>query len=335
MMKIDNNGFCYQFDRNSYLDQIKADNLCSMAPHYVFCGSSAYKNRDAILGTIGEGFERQILLNCMPQRGDRINTINMRNLKAETIIVNENVQNYFYDTCGLSTHRESKKCIFNSMSEFIERQSFILSYLAKLDAKKLVHNSFVKSLLPKELEEISIYDISIINSFKVCLGYGKISDTKFAIGIGSGNNYKTALINLIREVFPLREIRRTRDTSIKTNYLDYQDKFNMLDTDTILQAYDYLRKKSVELEIEEDTTFSLGETIDELYIKWKICPHLITFFDEKYVNRKYKNAKNCKVIDLNYFPSLAVNTFSDSIYNNVEKITNLKLNRQINFIPFP
>lgn len=334
-MIVDNNSYFYEINDNLYLNSYKADCFCSMPPENAVCGATNLSYRKAVLATIGEGMERQVLFRNYHLMNESLHVWDLIQKKEKVLRNTPFSRLYFYDTCGLSSHRSSKECIFNSLSEFIERQSFILTYLAKREAPEIIHNSLFNSVVPKFLQDIHVYNISILKAFHVYLGIGYIGCGYFTIGIGSGNNSILALTNLVRELLPLRKIRVGRDNKNIASFLDYQDIFNLFDTKTILNAYSFLTKHHLKQTINSNKSSSQEEILDEMKVKWKMHPYVMVFFNESYQRERCANAKNSKIFDLGYFPSLSVKDFTDNIYDNVEKKTGLTLDRNINFIPFP
>lgn len=334
-MKVDNNGYFYEINNSLYLDSYKSDCFCSMPPENAICGATNLSYRNALLATIGEGMERQVLFRNYPVTSKKIRVWDLVQKKEKEIINTSFLQLYFYDTCGLSSHRSSKECIFNSLSEFIERQSFILAYLAKRQAPEIIHNSLFNSIVPEFLKDIHVYNISILKSFQVYFGIGYVGRNYFAIGIGSGNNGILALNNLVRELLPLRKVQPKKIYKNIATSSDYQDIFNLFDTKTIFNAYNFLMKDNLKQSIIENLDSSQKTILDEMKSTWKMHPYVISFIDSNYRYERYSGAKNSKVFDLGYFPSLSVKDFTDDIYDSVEEKTGLLLDRNINFIPFP
>lgn len=334
-MKVDNNGYFYEIKNNLYLNSYKSNCFCSMPPENAICGATNLSYRNALLATIGEGMERQVLFRNYPISSNKIHVWDLVQKREKEIMNTSFLQLYFYDTCGLSSHRSSKECIANSLSEFIERQSFILTYLAKRQVPEIVHNTLFNSIVPEFLRDIHVYNISILKSFKVYFGIGYVGHDYFAIGIGSGNNGTLALNNLVRELLPLRKVQSEKIYKNIATSSDYQDVFNLFDTRTIVNAYSFLTKDNLKESVVKKYDSSQKSVLDEMRIRWKMHPYVISFIGSNYRYERYAGAKNSKVFDLGYFPSLSVKDFTDDIYDSVEEKTSMFLDRNINFIPFP
>lgn len=334
-MIVDSNGYFYEINNSAYLNSYKSNCFCCMPPEDAVCGATNLSYRKALMATIGEGFERQVLFKSYPIITNGYHVWDLIENKEKLLPEFSDLALYFYDTCGLSSHRNSSSCLFNSLSEFIERQSFILTYLAKMSAPEIVHDSTFNSEIPDFLRNIHVYNISILKSFKVYFGLGYVDHDYFAIGIGSGNSTAIALNNLVRELLPLRKVKLNKSNKTITNSSDYQDIFNLLDSNTVMKAYSFLSKDNLKETLHTDCYFNYQDILNEMVNKWDMHPYAVSFLDSNYQYSRCANAKNCKVFDLKYFPSLSVRHFTKKIYDNVEKKTGLVLDRNINFIPFP
>ena len=51
--------------------------------------------------------------------------------------------------------------------------------------------------------------------------------------------------------------------------------------------------------------------------------------------RDINTLKVIKVLDLNWFPNMFPKTYDEILYDYVENVTNIKLDRKCSFIPFP
>ena len=101
-----------------------------------------------------------------------------------------------------------------------------------------------------------------------------------------------------------------------------------------MNAYSFLSKNNLKETMHTDHYFNYKNILNEMANKWDMHPYALSLLDSKYQYSRCANAKNCKVFDLGYFPSLSVKHFTKSIYDNVEKKTCLVLDRDINFITF-
>lgn len=97
------------------------------------------EKRKHIVSTIGEFYEREILINSNPLNYDTCQAISIitgekREVPVECLVF----KNQFVDSCGMASHYSSEEVIWKAYKEFFERQSFISSVLYELPAVRLV-----------------------------------------------------------------------------------------------------------------------------------------------------------------------------------------------------
>ena len=106
----------------------------------------------------------------------------------------------------------------------------------------------------------------------------------------------------------------------------------------IIEAYSYLEEGSLVSAsdiFDIQGCFTRSKVINELYQKYDMELKLCTPFSFQNVFYRKYCAKITKIYSENWFPSLRISDYSEEIYSNVENKTGMKLNRDINFIPFP
>lgn len=289
--------------------------------------------RKSMLGTIGEAYERQALHNITQLKDNYINCIQMRNNTYLEIELNKETKPYFYDTCGLATHVNTEACIENALKEFIERQSFILSYLSKKPKKNIVKNKYFCSIVPKEFHFLDFFEVSFIESYKVVFCIGQRNDTSIDIALGAGYSIREALSNALKEVIPFSNDHGKTKVSNEENP-DYIHIYNMLSIDAIINAYSYL-KEGENYYPQDHQVHKRASVLEDLCHTLNMNPLMCTIPAKKGEYHRNKHSKNIKIFDFNWFPSLKVSNYDNSTYDRVEKITGLVLDRKVNFIPFP
>lgn len=243
----------------------------------------------------------------------------------------------FADSCGMASHTNSKSCVMEAMREFIERQSYIFNYLSKskgiiidldgIDEYKAVSNGF---------EELKFYNISLIEGYYVILGKAYHNE-EFYVGLGASDDIDTALKSAIKELFQMKygykNLDKKRNRSTKIRKFDYSKIFLGLPTDLLVNAYSYLDREPPKIKYEDCSSkeFNLESIIKDLNLKYEMDP-LIVFIKPF---RDIKNLKVAKVLDLNWFPHLMPRFYDDKVYDFVERVTNVKLDRACNTLPFP
>lgn len=333
-------GYLYDYDIYPFLKDYKSKKLLTLCTTFNGTYSSAcnISMHSSMLGMIGETYERGAL--TLDATLDNKATVqdciyfdlydkNMRCLSNEE---KRYLQLYFLDSCGMATHINSKCCIENAFSEFVERQSFMLSYLSKRPAKVLRKDSFLLSFVPKYYHFVDIYDISLVDSYKVYFAFAVKNDIVYC-ALGAGFTSVQALQKVIKEL----SISEFKQGSIKAKEgmkKDYIHLFHMLTIDRIVQAYAYL-KNSEEIVFTSSEEYSLHQVVGDLYQKYKMRPLLSGLYYANYSRSILRYAKNVKIFALGWFPALQVNVIPSAIFDNIEQNAQVKLTRQSNFIPFP
>lgn len=328
------NGYTFQLDDTGFRKKIKTKNLLTLDDGYSISGSSSERMSQSILGTIGEGLERQIMLsNDLENLNKKFSSLDLRTKKEVIFTIDDTTSKFFFDTCGLSTHLNSQKCLNNSISEFIERQSFIFSYLSKTSGQIVEKNSFFKSIIPSKYHHLNYFEISLTSLYRVIFAIGIFEENSISIGLGAGYTSEEALKKLLAEIHD--PIIHGKMKPEKDEDIDYIHLFHMLTIEDIIQAYKYLENTEKIFLPKKEKKYELEEVLDDLYRRYNINPKCIFLCKNFYNERRYGFSKNIKVFDFNWFPSLNLYSFDEKIYHHVEKNTGKVLNRNINFIPFP
>lgn len=301
---------------------------------------------DMMIGVIGEFFEREILVNTNKIRNNILTGVNILTGESrQTDVGNIVFDNKFVDSCGMASHTNSKQLIKKAVYEFYERQSFIFSFLSRGNSKKILldwvadpeilcHHKYILNFV----DNVYYYEMGLLDDLKVvlCLGYGSGK----VIGLGTEVTLYKAIIKAQKEVLQNLAIscskNNFRDIGFKY-YLDdrenlYTNYFRNMKIEQLMKEYDYLENDIyVNSNIEEKTEINVYEIIRKLNKEYSIDPDIYFMGSKRYIG----NLKIIKVIDRKWFPHMVPKNYNENIWNNIENITEKKLRRDIQIIPFP
>jgi len=334
-----NYGYTYNLDVPKFLEGYRCSNWVSLNYDSISSNGSSTDMSfcKSMQASIGEAFERQALINFINRPQYMVNFLNLTTDELGCEKINSKNIIYFLDTCGLATHVSSELSIENSLKEFIERQSFIISYLSKTVKYQIKKDKYLSKIIPFDLTHLKFYEISIIDCYRVILGIGSTGSNSIDIGIGAGYSIEEAFKSLFRELYPLNKLHGSVSQG-DIDKVDYIHVFDKLPVEDIIEAYSYLEEGSLVSAsdiFDIQGCFTRSKVINELYQKYDMELKLCTPFS--FQNVFYRNycSKITKIYSENWFPSLRISDYSEEIYSNVENKTGMKLNRDINFIPFP
>lgn len=299
----------------------------SSKSYQVVTGAGTYKNKmKAICSSLGEYLEREAMFNR--KFHECIQGMHLRN-SLPIILTPEFIDSKYLlcDSCGLATHQLSCQCVENAFNEFVERQSFIFSYLSKTKGRKLPQEQ-----IEGEYKDFKFYNISLLDEYYVILGYG-LRKNKFYIGLGASLNFEDAMKKCIKELNQFNEYYRDeiKDTIFEANKQDdYMDIFLRISPDKLYQSYLYLGEEEVEIKKESRKKFNVQQLSSQIYEQCNIDP-IICFIK----GTRHRTQKLCQIIDLNWFPSLSPYIFREDIYKFIEESMGVELDRRCTFIPFP
>ncbi|HEL1759499.1 TPA: YcaO-like family protein [Streptococcus suis] len=325
----------YTIKDNKFLNSFSPTPMLMLSSDYnhTFASSVHKEYRKSVVGAIGESFERHsMFMYTSAWLSSIIECFDLYEKKIVTLENDSNLQKFFNDSCGMASHTNSRECFLNAFDEFIERQSFILTYLSKSPRRVIKKNKSFLDRIPSRFHHLNFYEISIIDSYKVYFAIG-YKNNYLDIGLGSSYDATGALEKLIREL-SLPNIEHGSLEWSNNTYQDYLHIFHMISPDRILQAYNFLNLgEEIEFRTIEKVGFDI--ILEELNKKYKMRPKALSLFNKNYDYSISSYSKNIKIFDENWFPSLSVSQFTDSIYDRVELLSGMKLDRNINFIPFP
>ncbi|HEM4926257.1 YcaO-like family protein [Streptococcus suis] len=307
---------------------------------YEISGSMTSPNlREALFCSIGEFIERYELFQYISSKSflenGYIETINLYTNQTKIIENNQNLSRFFYDTCGCASHTNSNNAIYNALMEFIERQSFMLTYLTKSNSKKLDFSKLSLQIIPDKYDFLNFYNISLIDSCFVILALG-FKEQKTYISLGASKQLYTAILKSIKEMEQLFFYYRREekchlylcDTQSNNSVNDYFNKFMDLPVEKVKAAYSFLNCYDKIYIEDKDLYLSSNQKdiIQELYDRYRIEPLLCKISNKNRV---------VKIFDINWFPSINPQTLSKKNKMNIEKITGKVLDGSCTFIPFP
>lgn len=298
-----------------------------------------------ILSTIGEFFEREILIS-KDNINDYVNCFSLldgsiKKLKKNSLIFIDK----FVDSCGMASHINSDEVIFKSFCEFFERQIFIYNFLSKSKSKKIKinynynlykYNCYLKNFV----DEVNFFDISLVDDLYIIVGLG--SGKNKCIGLGTSTSLSDAINKAQKEMLQYFASSTTKyknnlGFNINKNKIDdlYHLKFEKLTNKEFEKEYKYLFENCNEFILKnerlEENKFNLNKFIIKINNHLGMNPYL-AFFKNK---RNLSNLKITKVIDTNWFPNMNPKLFDIKTIKYIENITSSKLDTRCEYIPFP
>ncbi|TKI53328.1 hypothetical protein FC756_24550 [Lysinibacillus mangiferihumi] len=303
-------------------------------------------NTSDLISTLGEFFEREILINSNPLQKKTLLATSLYNGESKKIASNKVIfSGEFIDSCGMSSHTLSNKTITNSFFEFFERQSYLLNYLSK--SQGVIVNisnevSLVKydAYLKQFVDEIKYYDISLDSDLHVILAVCT-GETFKAVGLGTSVCMYQGVLKSQKEALQYFAVSITKHNNLGVGYstssnMDrdlYHSNFDSLSSSELSSNYSYLNKNAATIMVNRsnDKKLELANLINRLYQKYKIHPYITSLSS----HRDIPNLKITKVYDENWFPHMNPKLYPSSMYDFIEDSTGLSLDRSVEVIPFP
>lgn len=343
------NDVSFRVNRDSFIDShhnsILITRLEKHQPVMAYECSLKFNTKD-IISTLGEFFEREVLINSNPIQREKIIATSLYTGEKKKVAISKIVfSGVFVDSCGMSSHTISSETIRNSYVEFFERQSFLLNFLSKSTGVKIDisknHELMEYELYLKQfIDETKYYDISMDKRLHVILVIctGKMYKT---IGLGTNECLYKAVLKAQMEALQYfassttkhgnKGIGYSTNKSIQKDY--YHSNFDKLSSDDLKNLYSYLDQSKITIEVtkRKNKELDLTQLIQLLYRNYNIHP-FISCIPSK---RNIPNLKITKVFDENWFPHMNPKYYSQSMYDFIEESTGKFLDRSIEFIPFP
>lgn len=314
-------------------------------------------NLNQLISTMGEFFEREILINSNKINQQELPCFSLLDGKVKSVDTSKIVfKNKFVDSCGMASHFISQELVKTAFIEFFERQSFLLNYLSKSSGQKIIierlndvgiEENFILSDIYKHHEylkqfahDTEYYNISINSKVYVVLAIS-LSDTQKGIGLGTDICPYKAILKSQKEI-----LQNFATYSSKYNYSDigyYEDvpspndmyfyKFYHLEPENLKNLYSYLIKsEDVYLnDLISFQTIDLNKVINELSIEYGIEP-FISMIPSK---RDIPHLKIVKIFDFNWFPHMNAKEYDKHMFTYITEHTGIYLNEKESYIPFP
>jgi hypothetical protein len=296
-----------------------------------------------IVSTLGEFFEREILINKNQNFSENLIGFslingNTKTISKDTIIYN----NKFVDSCGMASHIKSFDIIKKSLFEFFERQCLVLSYLSQHPGQEIDESMFnddineYRNYLFNFVDELKFFNISLSERVYVILGIG-LGETYKCIGLGTSENITEAIISSQQEMLQYffssyRKSKKEINYSTKKNSKDlYHVYFESLTCNEFNACYKYLEGGSFSTHFHKHNEFNIKNFLNEIYLNYRMEPFAFFFPNQRSID----HLKIIKIMDQNWFPNIYPNSFLEKTYINAESITGRKLDRSIKYIPFP
>lgn len=307
---------------------------------------------DSKLGTIYAGLGEQIERHSVYYNKEKsINKIPAISLTSESIMYIDptkiylnfdlpGLKNYkksFQDSCGLASYTDSENTVINSLKEFIERQSFITTWLTKKTKAQYkiseVNNLFQdkNEMLENYFSSFECFDISIFPGIYVLflIGY---SDQIYSVGIGTSTSFKEAYRSALNEFYQCFDAAIASYSNSNKKAIDiYKDYYMSIGVGNFKKAYDFLKRSPIQnIPFDEIQRDNINNLID-----------IINFFGlEAYLiaipsQVKNANIRITKVFSYDAFPHMNTTILKPENYK-ISKILNIEEfpNKGIP-IPFP
>lgn len=300
-----------------------------------------------IVSTLGEFFEREVLINNNPIKRTNLLATSLYNGDICQVETNKIVFNKkFVDSSGMASHTNSLEVIHNSFLEFFERQCLVLSYLSQDTATFIEIPNYGKhkkydEYLKQFVDETQYFNISIHKNLFVVLliATGKVNKS---VGLGTSPCLKKAVVKAQKEALQyfatsISKYNEKRENDFLESSVDmdqYHQNFNSLSSNEIKNKYSYLydkKKTSSIISTSFSSTFNVSTIIKDLKKEFDIHPYITTIFSK----RNIPNLKVVKVFDENWFPHIHPKFYDEETYDYIESKIGRTLNRDIETIPFP
>lgn len=320
-------------------------------PGMIGVGSDKLLN-SAIKSSLGEQLERFALFKGTSRNLESVPALNLLTLNSEIIPSNfirmiDNSER-FTDSTGAAAGSTSKNAIQHGFFEFVERQSFIFSFLTK-NKGKLIDSSIIKKSgidvlsLKRNYEITTIREISIYPNIKVIILIALNSKTRnFVIGLGSDFNIKKAIQKAYNEA--LEGFNDNKTSNNKRHYLknsgqEYSQRFyNQMSPEKMYEAYKFLFEKSsstIVLSSNKKPKIKQSVSINDIhdfavYFNSRIY---LSFINNPRIGNKIKTIK---IFSPDMYPHINTELINPSNYSfSFFKDKNQKFPNKGKYLPFP
>lgn len=353
-----------RFRRSPFLDTPKH---CAVESHVHqdIHGFSVNLNTGKLLkAAIGEYLERLAAFKCLHKNTSSrptfkaVSILNGTTIEipASSVLLNYSLPifngvdesekfHFFSDSCGTAAHLESERVIEKAYLEFIERQSFIHTWLAKRPGKRIPLESLqfdnekvAKRIgfLKENLDNIQCFDISLVEDVKVILTIGYNSSV-FSAGLSADWDLCKAVES------SLNEFTMVLEGSIYNNHylIDrryesrnvYVAYFYSMKVEEFIESYEFLltsSDKDVDSSISTFNNVGVFESIKNFNSKFNIQLYTIQFpvpISDTFV-------KIVKVVSPDVYPHMQTELFDPEDYAISTKMGDSVFPNKYKKIPF-
>jgi ribosomal protein S12 methylthiotransferase accessory factor YcaO len=252
----------------------------------------------------------------------------------------------FSDSCGTAAHIDSEKVIENAYLEFIERQSLIYTWLAKIPGRRInIENILFKknksldriSIMKNSLDQFDFFDISISKGVKVILTLG-YNENVFSAGLGADWEWEDAIDSSLNEFTMVFEgsiynhyYMKEKEFSSNNVYVNY---FYNMKPHEFSESYSFLFNSSIDLESKELAEQNNFEGVFD-HIKWFSEEMGISLYIVQIplpVTSTF--AKVVKIVSPDAYPHMQTELFDPEDYLISKKIGNSIFPNKYKRIPF-
>lgn len=250
----------------------------------------------------------------------------------------------FSDSCGVASHVNSDSALYAAILEFVERQSLILTWLAKKVGTKysidLLMSIYKKGHIIKKFSKIfsyfKIYNISIYSGIFVILIIGA-NNKAFSIGLNAGLTFTEALDGALNEFHQSYESILLYQNNPNNNEKElYKKKFLSQTAKEFIQNYNFL-EKSISGEISlDDELQGKGNNYDLKFLKKLIFKVPIKYYAVSIppIDKKTR-LRIVKVFSTDAFPHMNTKIIDPNKYKITAILGFHKFPNKGNIIPFP
>ncbi len=297
------------------------------------------KKREHIKSTLGEFFEREVLINSnsMKDTSKKMTSLidgNEKNVPLSELVFIDN----FVDSCGMASHVHSENVIWNAYKEFFERQSFIANFLFHLPAYEIEIEKYEKLMKVHQyilnyLDEIKYYNISLSKEIFVTLAIGW-SDRNKAAGLGTSRNIFNSIEKAQKEILQYFAVSKSKrnfvreKTSIQ-NYDLYHLNFEKMSVTKFKQEYEYLLESQKRIILRKNQLGNQKKIIINNYKILNMNPYISVFSQ-----RETQGIKVVKIKDDFWFPHMYPLMFEKEKIEILEKTFGWKRKNFSKLLPF-
>ena len=299
-----------------------------------------------IKSTIGEFFEREVLMNNNPISNNECQMISMVTGNKIIVPVSELIfQNKFVDSCGMASHTLSSQLIWKAFKENFERQSYISSVLFHLPAIELnIQSSYklcnIHNYLKNYLDHIKYYNISLSNNIFVVLAIGYSNNAK-AAGLGTSKNIELAIEKAQKEILQYFAVssnkynrlneEKQQNINEENNKDVYHQKFEAMSVNAFRDSYEYLgnNRRIAISELASPKLMEMNSMIKNNFIKLNMEPYIALFN-----GRGNSGVKVAKIKDFNWFPHMNPKLYKKDLISSLESRFGWKRKNYNDWLPF-